>query len=94
MKVTREGMKHAYKRAKHLAGATWSNAKWGFEQADRVATLTGKGLLALGDRLDPEVSQTAGRALQRYGQTSRRFHTVDHNLERVGEAIRDVGFDL
>ena len=94
MKVTREGMRHAYKRAKHLAGATWSNAKWGFEQADRVATLTGKGLLALGDRLDPEVSQTAGRALQRYGQTSRRFHAVDHNLERVGEAIRDVGFDL
>ena len=59
-----------------------------------MATLTGRGLLALGDRLDPEVGQTAGRALQRYGETSRRFHTLDHNLERVGEAIRDVGFEL
>ena len=94
MKVTREGVRHGLKRAKHLAGATWSKAKWGFEQADRVATLTGKGLLALGDRLDPDVSQTAGRALQRYGETSRRFHTLDHNLARVGEAIRDVGFQL
>ena len=67
---------------------------WGFEQADRVASLTGSGLLALGDRLDPEVRQTAGRALQKYGQTSRRFHTLDHNLERVGGAIKDAGFDL
>ena len=67
---------------------------WGFEQADRVATLTGRGLLALEDRVDPEVRQTAGRALQRYGETSRRFHTLDHNLERVGEAIKDVGVEL
>ena len=87
-------MNHAYKRAKHLAGTTWSNAKWGFKQADRVATLSGRGLLALGDRLDPEVRQTAGRALQRYGETSRLFHTLDQNLERVGEAIKDVGFEL
>ena len=87
-------MRHAYKRAKHLTGATCSNAKRGFEQADRVATLTGRGLLALGDRVDPEVRQTAGRALQRYGETSRRFHTLDHNLKRVGEAIQDVGFEI
>ena len=94
MKVTREEMNHAYKRAKHLAGTTWSNAKWGFKQADRVATLAGRGLLALGDRLDPDVRENAGRALQRYGQTSRHFHTLDHNLSRVGEAIKDVGFEL
>ena len=94
MKITREGIRHGLNRAKNLAGSTWANAKWGFKQADRVATLTGRGLLALGDRLDPEVGQTAGRALQRYGETSRRFHTLDHNLERVGEAIRDVGFEL
>ena len=94
MKVTREGLRHAYKRAKHLAGTTWTNATWGFEQADRVATLTGRGLLALRDRLDPEVRQTAERALQRYGETSRRFHTLDNNLERVGDAIRDVGYEL
>ena len=87
-------MNHAYKRAKHIFGATWSNAKWGFEQADRVASLTGSGLLALGDRLNPEVKQTAGRALQKYGQTSTRFRTLDHNLERVGGAIKDAGFDL
>ena len=94
MKVTREGLKHAYKRAKHVVNATWTNTKWGFEQADKVATLTGRGLLALGDRLDPEVRHTAGRALQRYGETSRRFKAVDHNLERVGDAIRDVGFSI
>ena len=94
MKVTREGMKHAYNRIKHIVGTTWSNAKYGFKQADRVATLTGRGLLALGDRLDPDVSQTAGRALQRYGETSRRFHTLDNNLARVGEAIKDAGFEL
>ena len=94
MKVTREGMKHAYNRTKHFAGAAWGNAKWGFKQADRVATLTGRGLLALGDRLDPDVRQNAGRALQRYGETSRRFHTLDHNLARVGEAIKDVGLEL
>ena len=94
MKVTREGIKHAYKRATHIAGSTWSKARWGLEQADRVATLTGKGLIALGDRLDPDVRENAGRALQRYGQTSRRFHTLDHNLGRVGEAIQEAGFEL
>ena len=83
MKITNEGLKHAYKRAKHLAGATWTNTKWAFDTADKVANLTGRGLLALGDRLDPDVRQQAGRALQRYGQTSRRFHAVDHNLERI-----------
>ena len=87
-------MNHAYKRAKHLAGTTWSNAKWGFKQADRVATLAGQGLVALGDRLDPDLRENAGRALQRYGQTSRRFHTLDHNLGRVGEAIHEAGFEL
>ena len=94
MKVTREGIKHGLNRAKHIVGATWANAKWGFEQADRVASLTGSGLRALEGRLDPEVRQTAGRALERYGQTSRRFHTLDHNLERVAGAIKDVGFEL
>ena len=66
----------------------------GFEQADRIANLTGRGLVALGDRLDPEVRETAGRALQRYGQTSRRFHNVTDNLDKVGNAIKDVGYEL
>ena len=94
MKVTREGINHAYKRAKRLAGTTWTNAKWGLEQADRVANLTGRGLVALGDRLDPDVRQSAGRALQKYGQTSQRLHAVDQNLGKIGDAIRDVGFVL
>lgn len=94
MKVTREGMKHAYGRAKHIAHASWTNTKWAFDTADKLATLTAHGLSALGDRLEPDLRDSAGRALRQYGQTSRRFHAVDHNLERIGDAIRDVGFEI
>ena len=87
-------MAHAYKRAKHVANATWTNTKTAFDTADKIANLTARGLVALGDRVEPDVRQSAGRALMRYGETSRRFKAVDHNLGRIEDAIRDVGFEL
>ena len=94
MKVTREGVKHAYRRAKHIAHSSWTKTKWAFDTADKLATLTAQGLGALGDRLDPDIRDSAGRALRQYGQTSRRFHAVNHNLGRIGDAIWDVSFEL
>ena len=87
-------MAHAYKRAKHVAIATWTNTKWAFDTADKVANLTARGLVALGDRVEPDVRQSAGRALMRYGETSRKFKNVSNNVDRISDTIRDVVFVL
>ena len=94
MKVTREGLSHAYKRAKSITHATWERTKHFVDTADKVVNLTARGLIALGDRVNPDVRQTAGRALVRYGDASQKFKNVSNNVDRIGDAIRDVGFVL
>ena len=73
MKLTREGLIHAYKRAKGITNTTWERTKHFVDTADKVVNLTARGLIALGDRVDPEVRQIAGRALVRYGDASQKF---------------------
>ena len=54
MKLSREALHHSYKRAKSFVSSAWDKTKYAFDTADKLATLTAHGMLALGDRVDPQ----------------------------------------
>ena len=94
MKISRVGLAHAYSRAKNIGSQTWNHTQKVLQATDKLAYLGAKGLAALGDRLDPEVRQTAGRALQVYGQKREKMNNVTDNLGRINNAFKEVGWEL
>ena len=60
---------------------------------DRAAVLAVKGLNHLGDRLDPDVRQTGGKALYNYFETRQKVDNVKDNVQKVGRALQDHGFN-
>lgn len=60
---------------------------------DRAAVLAVKGLNHLGDRLDPDVRQKGGSALYKYFETRQKMDNVKDNVQRVGRALQDHGFN-
>ena len=69
MRFTRERVRHAYTRGKHLARQAWNTTERIMSVTDRAAVLAVKGMNHLGDRLDPDVRQTGGKALYKYFET-------------------------
>ena len=51
-------------------------------------------MIVLGYRLDPEVRAGAGKALQQYTSTRVKMENVKGNLQRVGRAVKDAGFEF
>ena len=94
MKLSREALNHSYRRAKGFVSSAWDKTKYAFDTADKLATLTAHGMLALGDRVDPAARGQTGRALQQYSNVSQKFKNLHNNVGRVQDAIRDVGFEL
>ena len=94
MKLSKEALAHSYRRAKGFVSSAWDKTKYAFDTADKLATLTAHGMLALGDRVDPAVRGSTGRALQQYSNVSQKFKNLHGNVGRVQDAIRDVGFEL
>ena len=60
---------------------------------DRAAVLAVKGLNHLGDRLDPDVRQTGGKALYKYFETRQKMDNVKDNVQKVGRALQGHGFN-
>ena len=94
MKLSREALQHGYSRAKTFVSSAWDKTKYAFDTADRVATLAAKGVVALGDRLEPDVRQKTTQAILKYSDVSQKFKNVSNNVDRIQNAIRDVGFEL
>ena len=94
MKLSKEAVQHGYRRAKTFVSSAWDKTKYAFDTADKVATLAARGMLALGDRVEPEIRQKTGRALLQYSDVSQKFKNVSNNVDRIQNAIRDVGFEL
>ena len=63
--------------------------KW-VNMADRTHTLLSKGYNVIQDRLEPEVREKVGEALQTYAKRSKQLATVDTNLRRVGNALQET----
>ena len=93
MKFTRERVRHAYTRGKHLARQAWNTTERILSVADRAAVLAAKGMNHLGDRLDPDVKQKGGTALYKYFETRQKMENVKDNVQKVGRALQDHGFN-
>ena len=94
MKISREGLAHAYSRAKNIGSQTWNHTQKVLHTTDKLAYLGARGLAALGGRLDPDVRQSAGRALQVYSQKRKKINNVTDNLGRINNVFKEVGFEL
>ena len=94
MRLTRDRMRHAYRRAKVLGKQAWDTSERVLNVVDRGTTLAAHGLLALGDRLDPEVRVAAGNALVQYGRRRQQIDTVRGNVQKVGRAVKEAGFEF
>ena len=94
MRLTRDRMRHAYRRAKVLGKQAWDTTERALNVVDGGTTLAAHGMLALGDRLDPEVRVAAGNALVQYGRRRQQIDTVKGNVQRVGRAVKEAGFEF
>ena len=88
MKFTRERVRHAYTRGKHLARQAWNTTERILSVADRAAVLAAKGMNHLGDRLDPDVRQKGGTALYKYFETRQKMENVKDNVQNVVRALQ------
>ena len=92
MRLTRDRLRHTYRRANVLGKQAWDTTERVLNVVDRGTTLAAHGLLALGDRLDPEVRVAAGNALVQYGRRRLQIDNVKGNVQRVGRAVKEAGF--
>ena len=76
--------------AKHKLECVYNTSMKWISVADRAHTLLSKGYQAIGDRLEPEVQQQVGGALQTYSKRRKQLANVDSNLRRVGSAAQEA----
>ena len=72
-----------------LGDAYNTNMKW-VSVADRAHALLSKGYGAVQDRLEPEVQEKVGGALQTYTKRRKQVAALDTNLRRVGNAVKEA----
>ena len=94
MKLNREQLTHQYRRARHLGQQAWNTGRGILATTDKLAYLGAKGLLALGDRVDPDTRQQIGRGLVKYGEHRQRIDNVADNIEKIHGSLKDVGWEL
>ena len=92
MRLTRDRMRHTYRRTNVLGKQAWDTTERVLSVIDRGATLAAHGMLALGDRVDPDVRAAAGKALQQYAHRRRQMDNVKGNVKNIGRAVKEAGF--
>ena len=65
------------------------NMAW-LSVAVRAHTLLSKGYGAVQDRLEPEVQEKVGGALNTYTRRRKQVAALDTNLRRVGNAVQEA----
>ena len=69
-------------------GDAWNSSMKLLSAADRAHALLSKGYNVVQDRLEPEVRQVVGSALQTYGRRSRQTNNLDTNVKEIGRQLR------
>ena len=77
-------------KTKHSLGNAWNTSMKVLSAVDRAHTLVSKGFNVVQDRLEPEVRQAVGSALQSYGRQSRRINALDTNAHEIGRQVREA----
>ena len=93
MRRTRDRVGYAYRRTKVLGQQAWTRSERVLGVLDKGAHLATEGLRVLGDRLDPDVRDGASKILRQYTSTRVKMKNVQDNLQRVGRAVKDAGFE-
>ena len=81
-----------FHRAKHSLGKAYNTSMNLVSMAVRAHTLLSKGYNVIQDRLEPEVQQQVGGALQTYSRRSKQLATVDTNARNVAGALKEAIF--
>jgi hypothetical protein len=77
-----------FSKVKHSLGDAWNTSMKVLSVVDRAHALVSKGYNAVQDRLEPEVRQAVGSALQTYGRRSRQINNLDTNVREIGRQVR------
>ena len=77
-----------FSKAKQSLGNAWNTSMKVLSVADRAHALLSKGFNVAQDRLEPEVRQAAGSALQTYGRRSRAINNLDTNVREIGRQVK------
>ena len=72
-----------------LGDAYSTNMKW-LSVADRAHALLSKGYGAVQDRLEPEIQEKVGGALNTYTKRRKQVAALDTNLRKVGNAVQEA----
>ena len=78
-----------FSKVKHSLGDAWNTSMKVLSVVDRAHALVSKGYNAVQDRLEPEVRQTVGSALQTYGRRSRQINNLDSNVREISRQVRE-----
>ena len=79
-----------FTKVKHRLGDAYSTSMKWVSVADRAHALLSKGYGAVQDRLEPEVQEKVGGALDTYTKRRRQVAALDTNIRRVGTAVQEA----
>ena len=79
-----------FSKVKHWLGNAYSTSMKWLSVADRAHALLSKGYGAVQDRLEPEVQEKVGGALNTYTKRRKQVAALDTNLRRVGNAVKEA----
>ena len=77
-----------FAKVKHSLGRAYETSQKILLVTDRAHALAAKGFNVVQDRLEPELRQTVGGALQTYGKRRQQLANVDSNLREIGGNLR------
>ena len=77
-----------FAKVKHSLGRAYETSQKILSVTDRAHALVSKGYNIVQDRLEPELRQSVGGALQTYGKRRQQLANVDSNLREIGGNLR------
>ena len=77
-----------FAKVKHSLGDAWNTSMKVLSVVDRAHAVASKGFNVVQDRLEPDVRQAVGSALQTYGRRSRAINNLDTNLREIGRQVK------
>ena len=79
-----------FQKLKHSLGNAYNTSMKVLSVTDRAHALLSKGYNVAQDRLEPELRQRVGGALQGYAKRRQQISNVDANLREIGTNLRQT----
>ena len=78
----------AFAKTKHSLGRAYETSKKILSVTDRAHGLLSQGYNVVREKLEPELRQSVGSALDTYSRRRRQIANVDTNLREIGGNLR------